>query len=76
MSKSIKLIIEMCRENDGSYSLSIENPDYVEESRYLDGISEGYVFDIGEIIEEASFLVKRCLHDIQDNIAAPTEKAV
>ncbi|MET4781850.1 hypothetical protein [Glaciihabitans sp. UYNi722] len=61
-SNSIRLVVEVTREGDGSFALSIED-DYFGDSdkRYVGGLSEGQIFDPAQAAEDAGWLVKRYL---------------
>lgn len=58
MSKKIKLVIEVRREADKTYSISLENAKLKGDERYVDGLSEGYETDLAIIARTAGELVR------------------
>lgn len=57
---AIRLTLEVTREPDGSFSISLEDEHYPEESdeRYPGGLSEGLVFDPAEAAKDAAWVVQ------------------
>lgn len=57
--RTIRLILEVTREVDDSFSVSLEDGQFPESSdeRYPTGLTEGYVFDPAEIADDAASLV-------------------
>lgn len=55
---TIRLILEVTREADDSFSISLEDEHFPEGSdeRFIDGISEGYLFDAAEAALDAGRL--------------------
>lgn len=60
--RTIRLILEVTREADDSFSASLEDEHFPEDSdeRFVNGISEGYVFT-DEIVSEAGQMVAQYL---------------
>lgn len=57
--RTIRLILEVTREADDSYSLSLEDERFPEDSdeRFVSGLTEGAVFDPFLAVQEAESMV-------------------
>lgn len=61
MAKKIRIVIEMERGEDRTYSLSLEDKNLKGDDRYVDGLTEGYETDPVEVAKTAAIVVERYL---------------
>lgn len=71
-SKTIKLTIDVTREADDSFSIGLEDPS-LGDDLFVDGLSEGAVFDPAEAAALAGRLVKDYIAGNIDRIAVPMD---
>ncbi len=72
--RAIRLILEVTREDDNSFSVGLEDEHFAEDSeeRYVGGLSGGYLFDAAGVAKDAAQLVSDYLGrgEYQDTVGA------
>jgi len=72
-TRTIRLIIEVTREADDSFSVSVEDEHFgATDERYVGGISEGLIFT-DEVTREAGIIVAQYLGGVYERIMKPME---
>ncbi|KZE89104.1 hypothetical protein [Microbacterium sp. TNHR37B] len=71
-SNTIRLILEVTRESDDSFSISLEDEHFGDsDERYVDGLSEGEVFDPFLAAQTAEKIIGRYLSEPQSQSTEP-----
>ncbi|HEU5223582.1 MAG TPA: hypothetical protein VFU07_07860 [Candidatus Lumbricidophila sp.] len=73
INNTIGLNIEVIRENDDSFSISLELPGVEGDGRFLDGISEGQIFDPHDAVAEVVAAVTEWINGAITAIERPME---
>ncbi len=65
MGKEHRVIIELVREPDGSFSVTLDAGDETSDGyQYMGGLSEGYEFDPGKAAQDAGWLLATYFNDL------------
>lgn len=72
-TNTISLLVEITREADDSFAISLEDDRIEDDDRFVDGLSEGIVFDPTEASATAVSIVGRYIRENIARIEKPME---